>query len=115
MQDKNIFEELQKEETFKTSKGLPANEHAKKLAKADSAKKAKKPKYKEFFTIKNGKYLHVIVKENGLYSSYVGKDKRLTQEQKKQYISQWEKEGIWVPEHKADDFFSEEIKKLAGK
>jgi hypothetical protein len=88
------------EETFKESKGLPANEHAKKLAKT------KKPKVKpsrEFYTLKNGKYLKITVKENGDYSTFICREKTMKEADKKAMVAKWDKEGKWVEAHKVDE------------
>ena len=101
---------------FKDIQGLPANEHAKKKAKEKSKNNLSKKNEKIFYTQKGSKVLKVICKANGAYSSYVG---NLNKPKHKAMllleIKKWQKEGIFIPEHAADEHFNKEIQELAKK
>lgn len=94
--------------SFQESKGMTANEHAKKLAKEKS--KVKKPKFKSAYTQKGFKVLKVTFKPNGQYQEYVGSlQKKKEATILKTEILKWKKEGIWIDEHSLEDVASKEI------
>lgn len=98
--------------TFKEAEGTPANAHAKELAKAKSnAKKVTKPS-KTFYTVIGGKYLQITCTKKGTYSTFIGREKMFSQEQKKAMIRKWEKDGQWVPEHSLSEVTAKAIAEL---
>jgi hypothetical protein len=99
------------EQTFESSKGIPANEKAKKLAKEKSKKE--KIKYKTYYTQKGSKVLKVTFKKNGQYQEYIGNlSKKKENEILKLQIKAWSKEGIFIPEHQLDEVAEQKIKEL---
>ena len=101
---------LKKDKTFKEAEGLPANQHAKKIAKQKSGKQ--KADQVTFFTIKNNKFLKVTVKKNGAYTSYIGNGAKISSSEKTIMIKQWQADDVWVPEHEAEEFAQATIAKL---
>jgi hypothetical protein len=97
-----------KPKTFAEFEGTPAIQQAKENAK-NSKTKEKSPE-KEFYTIKDGKYVKMIVKKKGAYSIYMGRAGKLPGE--KAQIQLWKKDGVWVNEHDCDDVCSEFINSL---
>jgi hypothetical protein len=86
---------------------IPATEHAKELAKANSAKKVLKKK--EVYTIENGKVLLVTVKENGnVYHTYIGREESVSKDQ----IKQWQKAGRFIYPHQIDEIKSDFMKAI---
>lgn len=87
------------QETFAESQGLPANKHAKELAKAEAkAKKVPTPKG-VFYSLKAGnKVVKHIVKPHGLYQDYIGNLSR-HRDGLEPKIKQWKAEGVWAEPH----------------
>lgn len=84
-------EELSDEgETFAESKGLPANAHAKALAKQKS--KQKPEEHLAFYTQKGDKVIKVIVKKRGSHEVYIGNMKR-HRSSLEPFIEKWKREG----------------------
>ena len=91
------------QQTFRESRGLPANEHAKKVAKESSKKKETKS-VKTFYTlIDSKKILLLTVKSNGLYTSYFGNAKKLGKDIVDVKIKQWKQRGQWIEQGLIDD------------
>jgi hypothetical protein len=102
---------MEKDLSFAESKGMTANEHAKKLAKEKS--KAKKPKYESVYTSKGFKVLKVTFKANGQYQEYVGSlSKKKEAQMLKTEIANWKKLGIWVDEHSLEEYAQKKIAAL---
>lgn len=81
--------------TFTESQGIPANEHAKQLAKEKSKKK--EVKYDYVFSQFGSKILKVTVKPHGIYKEYVGNlSKKKEAPMLKDEIAKWKAEGLWV-------------------
>lgn len=106
--------EDKKDVTFADAKGTEANQHAKRLAKEKSRKELRaKQKYETFYTQKGTKVLKVTFKKNGQYQEYIGNmAKKKEAEMLKANIKIWEKDGIFVPEHKLEEFAAEKIAAL---
>lgn len=103
--------EDKKDVTFADAKGTEANQHAKKLAK-EKSKKAKQ-KYETFYTQKGTKVLKVTFKKNGQYQEYIGNmAKKKEAEFLKTQIKIWEKDNLFIPEHKLDDVAEQKIAAL---
>lgn len=83
------------DETFAESQGLPANAHAKKLAKEKAAKEKKATPKGVFYTIRGTKILKVMVKPHGTYTDYIGNMKR-HQDGLEPMVKKWKAEGVWV-------------------
>lgn len=118
MSEKDLFESIVEQKKDSTRKvlakderGNPANEHAKKLAKENSAKKIKP--VKTLYTVKDGKVLRIDVKPNGAYQSYIGNYKK-NKDAINTLIKQWEKEGIWIPEHAVEEAVSKIVAEFAA-
>lgn len=95
-------------ETFAESKGLPANAHAKTLAKKAAKEKAqKKTRASEsFYTTKNpDKIVKIIVNSGAVHEVYVGNAKR-HKEHLDVLVKQWKKEGVWVEAHEVKEKIS---------
>lgn len=104
-----------KVEKFADNPGLPANEHAKQLAKAESFKKKQEMEAKQFkkvvYTRLGNKVLEIAITPKGAKSTYMGnvkKDSRYFEDIKdskgnkqKGQISKWKDLGIWINQ---DDF-----------
>ena len=96
-----------KPKTFAEFEGTPAIQQAKENAK----KKVKDAgPQKEFYTIKDGKYVKMIVKQKGAYSIYMGRAGKMPGE--KAQIQTWKKDGVWVNEHDCDDVCAEFINSI---
>ncbi len=90
------LEDAPADETFAEAKGIPANVHAKKLAK-EKSKKAKVPAG-VFYTQKGNKVLKMIVKPGGMHSVFIGhaiKHKDVLAGS----IKGWKAEGAWAESH----------------
>lgn len=96
MQEQNV--------EFKDAAGIPANAHAKKLAKEkEKIQKLKSQLVKVFFTIRNGKVLQITAKPNGAHSSYLASERKYKKsigaDAFNAQIAKWKKEGSWVEPH----------------
>ena len=97
--------------TFAEATGLESNQHAKALAKAQSAKK--KQKYQTYYTSKGTKIVKFTVKPTGVYNEYVGNiSKKKEAQQLKDAIAMWKKESLWVEPHMVEEFCSNKIAEL---
>lgn len=97
--------EEMKEELFVEAKGLPANEHAKKLAKG----KKKAAPAGTFYTVSGEKVLKKIVKGGKVFSVFIG-NKRKHKDVMDPAIEGWKKQGVWCESHQAEAKI-EELKK----
>lgn len=89
--------------TFRESTGIPANQHAKRLAKESSKKKDVKP-FKTFYTlIDSTKILLLTVKPSGLYRSYFGNAKKLGRDIVDVKIKGWKARGQWLEQGLIDE------------
>ena len=106
--------EIVADETFEETKGLPANAHAKKLAKAASVKKDVPANV--FYTQKGLKVLKLISKPGKTVSVYIG---NLSPKKHKAaletLIAGWKKAGVWLNEHEAKAKMSELQAQFAAK
>ena len=110
MSETSMFEKISKKEKvekFSDNKGSDASEHAKKLAKEKSIKK---PSGEEYYTVREGKVLKVIMKFNGAYTSYHTSTKALGPEGLKAFIKKCGDK--WIGEYDYQDKCSEIIAKL---
>lgn len=100
------------ETTFADAKGTEANQHAKKLAKAKSSKKAKQ--YETVYSRKGYKVVKVVVKPNGVYQEYIGNltKKGGEAEALKTQIEIWKKEKVWFEEFQLEDYTKSQLQKL---
>ena len=89
--------------TFRESRGLPANEHAKKVAKETNSKKQKRDARNFYTLIDSKKLLLITVKASGLYTSYFGSVKKIGKDVLDVKIKQWKKDGKWVEQGLIDD------------
>lgn len=85
--------EAKQDETFAEAKGLPANAHAKALAKEKS--KIKIEPHAAFYTSKGTKIIKVVVKAQGSHEVYIGNMIRHKADLNP-IIDKWKKEGKWV-------------------
>lgn len=107
-------EEIQLEEkTFSQAEGLPANKHAKALAKKKSSKKDE-PEKVAFYTLKGDKVIKMLVSLNGSYEVYIGNLKR-HKDGLAEVMKIWKKDGLWVESHAVKEKIAEIRKKLAKK
>lgn len=95
---------------FEEGVGLPAVEEAKKKARESKVKESVPNAV--YYTVKSGKVLQVTFKPNGVYSSYFARVKNLGQEVYKLKVSEWTKQGKWIPEHKWEDESHDILKKI---
>lgn len=102
----------QQDVTFAEAQGIPANEHAKKLAKEKS--KHKQQKYDSVYSSKDQKVLKITVKPNGVYTEYVGSLSKKKPEAKGlvEQIAIWKKDGLWIESYALKDYCSKQIEKL---
>lgn len=86
--------------TFAESVGLPANEHAKKLAKQKS--KSEPTAKGVFYTQKEKeKIIKLIVKKDKVYSVYLGSLKK-HKDALGGMIKRWKEEGVWLEPHQVE-------------
>jgi predicted peroxiredoxin len=110
MSEKEIYAEMLKDKTFKDAEGLPANAHAKKLAKA--ASKKEKEKVKIYYTQNGPKIVKIYISAKGARSEYVGnvmKEKNLQDKMK-----EWRTQGIWIDEHEYQEKSSKIREQMAA-
>jgi hypothetical protein len=101
------------EATFKQNAGLPEVENKKRLnKKAAQEKKLFSKLQKTFFTLVGGKLLKKIAKPKGVHTIFIGREKMIKKEQLKTMISQWEKDGSWLPSHMLEETLSAVVKDL---
>ena len=111
MSEKELFDDISNKE-FKNQAGLPANQHAKKLAKEKvEAQKQEKPEV-ILHTIRGQKILRIKVRHNGAYSDYVGSTKKMKKPEIDKIIENWKKENSWAHESELDEKCSEIQQKL---
>lgn len=99
---------------FKDAVGLESNQHAKKLAQANSKKK--KAKFETFFSQKGSKVVKITFKPTGQYQEYVGslaKVKKGEAQQLKDMIVIWKKEKLWIEPHLLEEIAADKIEKLS--
>lgn len=103
--------EDKKDVTFTEAKGTEANQHAKRLAKEKSRKA--KQKHETFYTQKGTKVLKVTFKKNGQYQEYIGNmAKKKESAFLKTQIKLWEKDDLFIPEHKLEEIAEQKIAAL---
>lgn len=89
--------------TFAEAKGTEANQQAKKLAKAKSAKK--KLKFPIMYTQNGFKVLSLTFKPSGVYRNYIGNlNKKEEKLHIKQMISDWKTEGLFIREDQIEEY-----------
>lgn len=108
---------MSQDQSFAEVKGAPAVEHQKKLARQKKEQDKIQKKFKQFFTVKNGKLLSIKVNKNGAYSTYINMKSKMEKKSKGSYEAQvklWKKEGLWIPEEDYNDtcqLYIEELQK----
>lgn len=98
-----------KVEKFADNPGLPANTHAKKLAKEASKKQQKDAEFvKVLYTRVGSKILMMKVTPKGAKSTYIGNvSKEKEAPHIKLQIEKWKKDKVWCEEH--------EFQEMSGK
>lgn len=105
-------QENEQEKTFAEAEGLPANAHAKKLAKEKSKKK--KVEQGVFYTQKGDKVVKMIVKPGRVFTVYIGNLKR-HKDGLAGPIKEWQAQGAWVKPHEIEQKIAELKKQLEAK
>ncbi len=106
MSKSNLLEDLEVEvEKFSDNPGLPEKEHEKKQAKAKATreKKNKSKVYPTYYTMKKGKILLLCVKPNGVYSTFIARQKMMGDLMFKTKVKEWSEKGQWFAEHEVDE------------
>lgn len=92
------------DESFKESQGLPANAHAKKLAKEKAEKqKARAKILGVLYVEQNGKILEIKVKENGVYSNFLGNTSKLSEGELKRIKKEWAENKQLIHIHEIEE------------
>jgi len=97
------------DQTFAESSGLPANEHAKKLAK-EKSKRPPTPKGVFYTQKEKEKVVKLIVKKDKVFSVYVGSMKK-HKDALAGMVKKWKEEGVWLEPHQVEAKLSEAMGK----
>jgi len=109
-----MSEDQAKDTTFADAKGTEANQHAKKLAKAKSAKEKEKKEYQQVFSQVGHKIVKITIKKNGAHQEYIGSvgPKKKEAASLKEMILKWKKDKVWVSPDSVQEFTSKAIEAL---
>lgn len=100
--------------SFSDMPGLPANEHAKKLAKEKSSKKSETQE--DFYTIVGDKVKHVAATARGLKTlQYIGKKSKMGAKQFQDFKQMQLAREKWVEEHELEEKSAQIVKRLSNK
>lgn len=101
------------ESTFNHNAGNPERENQKRRAKkASEEKKILGKLTKTFYTMANGKILKKIAKPKGVHTIFICREKSLKKQELNDMIKRWEKEGVWIAPHLAEDTLEKAVKEL---